>query len=284
MQQHHPDRRPHLREVANTLSKGVALLLASVIASAALSSETREGATALVPKTENRVSTAVGGQQRCISCHTFEQGFSHPVEVVPTMAVPRHLPLTDGRVTCTTCHLDTDHAGAPRLAAATPGQAGGVASAPLRSTIGGDSFCAQCHTASPGSARRTHAGTIDRAHDKPVKAGAAAASLAGTIDPQSRACLACHDGSIASDAGRHGAAFSTEQGSKEHPIGIVYGRPRMRGEEPIDLVSPARLDRRIRLFDQTVGCGSCHSVYSTQKDLLVMSNRESRLCLSCHVQ
>ena len=52
----------------------------------------------------------------------------------------------------------------------------------------------------------------------------------------------------------------------------------------VRLVDAARLDGRIRLFDQAVGCGSCHSVYSMQPKLLVTSNLRSRLCLSCHVE
>jgi predicted CXXCH cytochrome family protein len=42
------------------------------------------------------------------------------------------------------------------------------------------------------------------------------------------------------------------------------------------------LDRRVRLFDRRVGCGSCHSPYAEGRALLVMSNVRSRLCLSCH--
>ncbi|MHC4317018.1 MAG: cytochrome c3 family protein [Planctomycetota bacterium] len=44
----------------------------------------------------------------------------------------------------------------------------------------------------------------------------------------------------------------------------------------------ASLDRRIRLFDNRVGCGSCHSPFADDEALLVMSNLRSRLCLSCH--
>jgi predicted CXXCH cytochrome family protein len=38
------------------------------------------------------------------------------------------------------------------------------------------------------------------------------------------------------------------------------------------------------LFDGNLGCGSCHSAYSKEPHLLVMNNRGSKLCLSCHTQ
>ena len=67
----------------------------------------------------------------------------------------------------------------------------------------------------------------------------------------------------------------------EHPVGVRYRRDagRRSGSPlvPLDAVDP-----RIRLFDDRVGCGSCHSPYSTRDDQLVMSNERSRLCLSCH--
>ncbi|MCC6676430.1 MAG: hypothetical protein IT436_04740 [Phycisphaerales bacterium] len=60
-------------------------------------------------------------------------------------------------------------------------------------------------------------------------------------------------------------------------------RPADSDSDSIDVVPAAALDRRIRLFDRTVGCGSCHNVYSQQSKLLVMSNQGSQLCLKCHV-
>lgn len=96
--------------------------------------------------------------------------------------------------------------------------------------------------------------------------------------------MACHDGASASDAGLHGLGARRDgqfSRTQEHPIGVRYQNNR---EREIRLVNPASLDKRVRLFDQTVGCGSCHSVFSKQKQLLVMDNLGSRLCLSCHVE
>lgn len=96
--------------------------------------------------------------------------------------------------------------------------------------------------------------------------------------------MGCHDGATAGDAGVHAGSRRTDSGvPKEHPIGVVY-RSHHDQVDPVTLVDRRRLDARVRLFNETVGCGSCHSVYSKQDKLLVMSNQQSRLCLSCHVE
>jgi predicted CXXCH cytochrome family protein len=69
-----------------------------------------------------------------------------------------------------------------------------------------------------------------------------------------------------------------------HPVGGGTTLSDPRRQEQSRLVSVASLDQRIRLFDKAVGCGSCHSVYSKNAQLLVMSNDKSRLCLSCHIE
>jgi predicted CXXCH cytochrome family protein len=71
------------------------------------------------------------------------------------------------------------------------------------------------------------------------------------------------------------------QGS-DHPVGVVLDESRglLEGGR---LRAARAVDRRVRLFDRTVGCGSCHSVYAERDNLLVMSNRASALCVACHV-
>jgi predicted CXXCH cytochrome family protein len=66
----------------------------------------------------------------------------------------------------------------------------------------------------------------------------------------------------------------------DHPIGVRYTQRRAAGAA--SLVPASALDSRIQLFDNQVGCNSCHSPFSTEKGLLVMSNERSGLCLSCH--
>jgi predicted CXXCH cytochrome family protein len=92
------------------------------------------------------------------------------------------------------------------------------------------------------------------------------------LDIESRTCLSCHDGTIASDIGR-----DEHQG---HAVGIVLGNSAPNREMPVR--SANMLDPRIRLFNGRVGCNSCHNPYSGEKSQLIMSNHGSRLCLSCH--
>lgn len=103
------------------------------------------------------------------------------------------------------------------------------------------------------------------------------------FDDDSRECMSCHDGTVASDAGRHAASAAPDfETLREHPVGVEYrpGRP----ASDTRLKPTERLDPRVRLFDGQVGCGSCHSIYSSQRKLLVKNNIRSELCLSCHEQ
>jgi predicted CXXCH cytochrome family protein len=155
----------------------------------------------------------------------------------------------------------------------------------LRQVEGAGSFCSQCHEQSSSSKANIHASGIDQAHLRKSPKTAAAAAASGRVDDESRACMSCHDGAAAADAGAHSAMRGLVAfGAQEHPIGIVYPTSPSSCDSQARLVDPRSLDGRIRLFNQTVGCGSCHSVYSSQNSLVVMSNQRSRLCLSCHIE
>mgnify|MGYP000943717110 CR=1 FL=1 len=91
-------------------------------------------------------------------------------------------------------------------------------------------------------------------------------------------------GMTASDAGAHSVRRRDIDPPSDHPIGILMRASSRTQDGDFRLASPNRLDRRIRLFDGAVGCGSCHSVYSKERSHLVMSNRGSALCLNCHTQ
>ncbi len=203
----------------------------------------------------------------CTQCHTFDPVLSHPVGVRPSMAVPAGFPLENGQISCTTCHTDEQHAS-------------GGSGAMLRPGMDQANMCQQCHAA--GTGRAIH-------HGSPMKAHLAGSELHFTrsrpavpATEETRDCMACHDGSIAMDAGSHRVQIDSDMGSSDdHPVGVLY-RSAPGRSEAIILKDAARLDRRVRLFSSTVGCGSCHSVYSKQKALLVMENRGSRLCLQCH--
>ncbi|CAG0961322.1 hypothetical protein PHYC_00742 [Phycisphaerales bacterium] len=204
----------------------------------------------------------------CATCHTFERGLSHPIGVSPLKS-PEGLPLEGGMMTCLTCHDEQKAAG--HSGARARGEAF------LRQGEELGNLCTQCHAAD-ATRKGSHGAGLRRAHlvSSEREGG-------GGLDSESRSCVECHDGAMAGDVGSHRASMlsSREEGT-EHPIGVKF-ESRKRSDE-VQLVSRTALDRRIRLFDQAVGCGSCHSVYAPGGDLLVMSNSRSQLCLGCHVE
>ncbi|MHC4785770.1 MAG: cytochrome c3 family protein [Planctomycetota bacterium] len=216
----------------------------------------------------------------CGNCHLIDPGFSHPVDVVPSMAVPPHLPLAGGRITCTTCHEE----GSARHRSARI-QHGAL----LRSPATTPALCAECHDRWSDSRRDMHASMLGQAHlrwlDRPGTEITDDRRSSGSRDPQSSACLGCHDGTVATDAGDHtDDAVRNQAGAPgaNHPVGVLYVVDGSQPDEGPALRPPEMLDPRIRLYDLRVGCGSCHSPYAGGEALLVMSNRQSQLCLSCH--
>ncbi|PKN43060.1 MAG: hypothetical protein CVU59_13510 [Deltaproteobacteria bacterium HGW-Deltaproteobacteria-17] len=104
----------------------------------------------------------------------------------------------------------------------------------------------------------------------------------GSPDAESASCLECHDGVTAPDAGHTtGADHRGRALADGHAVGFPY-TGRTTDPEGGALVQPSRIDTRIRFFDRSMGCGSCHSVYSREPNHLVMSNQGSRLCFGCH--
>ena len=214
------------------------------------------------------------GSGRCAECHTFERGMSHPVDIRPTRA-PGTLPLEGGLITCTTCHDAPDSHGSP-LAGAAAGHVG------QRETAG---LCAQCHQSAPPRSKAQHGQGGFRAHlmkEMPFKGRAASTGL----DQESRSCMTCHDGASASDAGggSHAKRMRDGEDGADHPVGVLMRATSRTKDGDFRIASPTSLDPRIRLFSGAIGCGSCHSVYSSQSKMLVMSNRGSALCLQCHKQ
>lgn len=194
------------------------------------------------------------GDMACRDCHPTSPTFSHPVDVYPTMAVPAGLPLAGGRVTCITCHL-------PDRPAA----------------------CGDCHDPRRGGRADIHGAALGRAHLLwPDGRGAPAGRTPAGLDAETETCLSCHDGALAPAPGIRVGSGGPPSAARilggRHPIGVRQG-PRGAGD---NLVAPALLDPRIRLFDGRVGCGSCHNPYASDRAQLVMSNQRSALCLGCH--
>jgi predicted CXXCH cytochrome family protein len=219
-------------------------------------------------------SSPFGSTNRCISCHRLDPLHSHPVEVAPSMAVPAELPLEMGRITCLTCHLDGGPAAHARSSQLHDGM---IRSADSRS------LCAQCHTSVAATPQAMHPLALGKAHLKSQSRTGSVSLASQGLDAETRTCMGCHDGMIARE-GEAGMGFAADT-SRDHPIGVAYADSRMARGLPrsdVPLKPIIGVDPRIRLFDGQIGCGSCHSLYSGQKKLLVMSNLGSKLCLSCH--
>ncbi len=69
---------------------------------------------------------------------------------------------------------------------------------------------------------------------------------------------------------------------RDHPIGVSYPAGR-RGFRPMAFV---QAEGKIRLPQGRIECVSCHDPHNASgaAKMLVMSNRRSALCLSCHIK
>jgi predicted CXXCH cytochrome family protein len=104
------------------------------------------------------------------------------------------------------------------------------------------------------------------------------------VDQMSKDCLMCHDGVAASpittnfrnDPFRRGSRVNSFGG--DHPIGMDYDRyvSVNSGYKRIPFGS------KMILVDGKVGCLTCHNPLNPEKGHLVMSDRYSALCLTCH--
>ncbi|MHC4143008.1 MAG: cytochrome c3 family protein [Planctomycetota bacterium] len=219
----------------------------------------------------------VGGD--CGGCHQTREAWTHPVGVVPSMPVPAELPLLDGRLVCTTCHDSRSSADHARML-----------NEPLLRDVGPAGMCAACHDPTGTGRRDMHATMLGQAHlawpDDGEPESPGGDQPPASPDAASRTCLGCHDGSVAPgasdsavpDARTRSHARAHVPIGVSHPIGVAYvldRGPALRADGP--------LDPRIRLFNNRVGCGSCHSPFAGAEALLVMSNVASQLCLGCHV-
>jgi len=113
-----------------------------------------------------------------------------------------------------------------------------------------------------------------------------------TPGPTSLVCMGCHDGTVATStmgsghamlAGvREGFSVPSDFVWRDHPIGVRYPANN-RDYRPESIVTAGG---KIRLPDGYVECISCHEPHNRAgvKGMLVMSNRRSALCLSCHIK
>lgn len=214
----------------------------------------------------------------CNTCHekTLSRGYMHPVNIRPlNVIIPQDMPLSrDGQIVCTTCHDVHADSFTPY----------GAPTRFLRRQETGKAFCKICHDNVTISSKG-HQASLGEAH---FRSQYIVTDASQEIDPLSINCLSCHDGAYATSvtiqAGiwRHGRGFMRhDQGS--HPIGINYEKVMLQRGRKTDLRPLMSVDPRIRFFEGKVGCGSCHNPYSTNYKKLVMSDENSKLCLSCHI-
>lgn len=212
----------------------------------------------------------------CLSCHKEIKDLSHPVDLRPSMTVPPLLPLDwKNELTCVTCHF---------------AHGGGYGNFHLRSSASGAGFCIQCHA---DYDTNMHKGSVGAAHIVGDKTRRYIAfeddrTLDNLpFDDLSLKCLSCHDAVFGTDSlvetRQNALGFYHNQNGigLSHPIGVYYADARRRYFGAYKAIGD--LPPQIRFFNGMVGCGTCHNPYSKDgHSLLVISNKRSALCLSCH--
>ncbi len=208
----------------------------------------------------NLNSDVTGG---CQMCHTeYAKTLSHPTSFYPTIPIPDDMPLTEGRLTCTTCHYVHPDDNALLMKGHNF----------LRRQTRGMIFCSACHEISEKRHivfENVHAGQYEET-DRSTR-----------IDRMSLECITCHDRHIEEPRTSLGAG-NWKHFKKEfnHAIGIPYDNLMRKNRSRVR--PAAMLKKEITLYDGKIGCGTCHNVYSKERAMLIMDNRNSSLCFECH--
>jgi predicted CXXCH cytochrome family protein len=184
------------------------------------------------------------------------------------------------RITCLTCHnqpkssgLTDDIDGSPERRLRIPNEV---------------NLCCSCHRKMPGNLKKqSHWQFSSRAHLGRINLQSSlrsnSAQAIGGIDTESRMCISCHQDITVTIPGENETTSQKRKrwrSMKDHPIGMEYSRVAMRKVSKYRY--PLIHNDRIRLFDDKMGCGSCHSLYSGENGHLIQSNIRSALCFECH--
>ncbi|MBI4528913.1 MAG: cytochrome c3 family protein [Deltaproteobacteria bacterium] len=190
-------------------------------------------------------------------------------------------------VMCTTCHFSgeisqggSDPKGSPAIrpcaqchieVSGPPGHTGSNGTGERTvAPLGGETFdrllCLTCHSSHPqGQPKQLR---LDRLVVKVASRGMA-------FDPATKLCLSCHP--ITAEVKFGGP------GHVRHPIGIPVTKVSWRSGDP---QFPPLFDVKgtADLWDDVIGCGTCHSVHATRNPFLLRWEREalSAACLKCH--
>ncbi len=179
------------------------------------------------------------------------------------------------------------------VAARALGSAGSIEGTPHDlSAVAGGASCSFCHTphgALPGTPLWSH--KLSTAVYKIYESSSLVAKV-GQPTGSSKLCLSCHDGTVAlteTITGATGGAYipagETNLGtdlSDDHPISFVYSSglsaENAQVRPPLGLPESLKLDRSNELQ-----CTTCHDPHDNRYgNFLVMSNEQSRMCVSCH--
>ncbi len=190
---------------------------------------------------------------------------SHPVDIKPGSDLPPEMPLVKDRLSCLTCHVVHP----------TSLKANIFRRFLLRKTGMGAQFCMTCHRESGND----HA-LFEKAH--PASRSNTGRHFA--LDAYTLQCAQCHDRHLRpwQAVVRKGRRGRSANGPGQHPVGAALAD--VAAKNPNRFNSPAFLSEQMRLYDGRIGCGTCHSAYSKEKNMLVTDNREGGLCLQCHIK
>jgi predicted CXXCH cytochrome family protein len=118
----------------------------------------------------------------------------------------------------------------------------------------------------------------------------------------SKACLSCHDGTVALDSfgGSTGSTFISGPAnfgtdlSNDHPVSFTYNNALATADGGLhpptttdsDLGGTIAADMLFGLGSDQVECASCHDVHNAAnlQSLLLKANAGSALCLTCHAK
>ena len=124
----------------------------------------------------------------------------------------------------------------------------------------------------------------------------------GQPDGVSKACLSCHDGTVALDSfgGSTGTNFITGSAnfgtdlSNDHPVSFAYDNALATADgglhppetQTSGLGGTISADMLFGALSDQVECASCHDVHNASNlpSLLLKSNAGSALCLTCHAK
>ena len=202
---------------------------------------------------------------KCVSCHTeLKESISHPVDISPNISIPGDMPLANGKLGCITCHFFHPFSDKYK------NRSGNL----LRRTGKGAVFCAACHRIK----KKGHV-VFENIHQDSHRLSA----RNSRIDNYTLQCVECHDRYLDRSFGSvTGGRRSRFNELSNHPVGVSLDRVAVK--KPRKFNPPRTLPKEIRLFNEKIGCGTCHNAFSNEKSMLVMNNWRSRLCLKCHIK